>query len=155
MMLFLLFHLGKDRYVLDGSQVEQVLPLMDAKAIPGAPRGIVGAINYHGEPVPLIDLAELTLGRAAAPVMSTRIILVRYAGANGVEHRLAICAERVVETMRRDPQAFVATGVEAGTPPYLGPVAADAQGLVQWVRAENLLSDEIRAILFRDPGAEA
>lgn len=154
-MLFLMFRVGKDRYVLDVDQVEQVLPLMEAKGVPGAPVGVVGIINYRGAPVPLIDLSSLALGRSSAPVMSTRIILVRYPEAGEGGNRLALCAERVVETIQRQPAEFVATGVEAGTPAYLGPVASDAEGLIQWIRAEALLTDEIRSILFRQAGAEA
>lgn len=148
-MLFLMFRIGADRYVIDAQQIEQVLPLMNAKAAPGAPAGVVGLINYRGEPVPLIDLSLLALGRPSAEAMSTRILLMRYPGEDGALHRLALCAERVVEAMHRDPAAFTATGVEAGVPAYLGPVASDAEGLVQWVKAEALLTDEIRAILFQ------
>ncbi len=36
-MLFLLFQLGKDRYVLEAARVIEVLPLMDLKQIPEAP----------------------------------------------------------------------------------------------------------------------
>lgn len=154
-MLFLMFRIGVDRYVLDVDQIEQVLPLMAAKEVPGAPQGVIGVINYHGDPVPLIDLSSLATGRPATPVMSTRIILVRYPAADGEPMRLALCAERVIETIQRDPADFVTTGLEAGTPAYLGPVAADEAGLIQWVKARALLTDEIREILFRHAGAPA
>lgn len=154
-MLFLMFRVGKDRYVLDVDQIEQVVPFMDAKALPGAPAGVVGAINYRGRPVPLIDLSELALGRPSAALMSTRIILVHYPASAPGADRLALCAERVIETVERDAADFVATGVEAGMPPYLGPVAADEAGLIQWVRAEALLPEELRAILFRQAGGDA
>lgn len=154
-MLFLMFRIGRDRYVLDAQQIEQVLPLVEAKALPGAPEGVVGVINYRGEPTPLIDLSQLALGRPSVLAMSTRILLVRLAGEDGADHRLALCAERVVEAIHRDPGDFVATGVEAGTPPYLGPVATDADGLIQWVRPQALLTDAVRQILFREAEAQA
>lgn len=154
-MLFLMFRIGADRYVLEARQIEQVLPLMNAKTVPGAPAGVVGVIDYRGEPVPLIDLSLLALGRPSAAAMSTRILLMRYPAEDGVVHRLALCAERVVEAIHRDPGEFVATGVEAGSPAYLGPVVSDAEGLVQWVKAETLLTDEIRQILFQPTGAPA
>lgn len=154
-MLFLMFRMGHDRYVLDAEQIEQVLPLMTMKTLPGAPRGVCGVINYRGMPVPVIDLSRLALDRDAAVIMSTRIVLVRYPSPDGEIHRLALCAEHAVETLQRNAADFVITGVEAGTPAYLGPVASDADGLVQWIRAEALLTDEIRAILFRQAGADA
>lgn len=154
-MLFLMFRIGVDRYVLDVDQIEQVLPLMAAKEVPGAPDGVVGVISYHGDPVPLIDLSLLGTGRSVTPVMSSRIILVRYPAPDGETMRLALCAERVIETIQRDPTEFVSSGLEAGTPAYLGPVAADEAGLIQWVKAQALLSNEIREILFRHAGAPA
>jgi len=153
-MLFLMFQLGPDRYVLDTAQVEAVLPLLAVKRLPAAPAGVAGAISYRGTPVPLIDLSLLALGRPAAPILSTRIILLHYPTEQGEHRLLGLIAERAIETVARDPADFVASGVEAGTPPYLGPVAADEGGLIQWIRAEALLPPEIRDILFRQLAAE-
>ena len=148
-MLFLMFRLGRDRYVLDVEQIEEVLPFVTPTVLAGAPHGVVGAINYHGGPVPLLDLSLLSLGRPSAAVLSTRIILIRYPVGEGETRRLGLVAERVIETVSRDPADFVPSGVEAGMPAYLGPVAADARGLIQLVRAEALLPPALRDILFR------
>ena len=106
-------------------------------------------INYRRVPLPLIDLSLLALGHPAAQLLSTRIILVRYPTETGPQRLLGLIAEQAVETVERDPSDFVATGVEAGTPPYLGPVAADSKGLIQWVKVGALLPAEIRDILFQ------
>ncbi len=159
-MLFLKFRIGKDRYVLDARQVEAVLPLVAAKALPGAPAGVAGLISYHGEPVPLIDLALMATGRPVAEVMSSRIILLHRPdgdpedGSDGGVGRLALAAEEVVDTVKRPAADFVPTGIEAGMAGYLGPVAADGGELVQWVRPSALLTPELRAVLSR-AGAEA
>jgi chemotaxis-related protein WspB len=148
-MLFLQFHLGKDRYVLDVEQIEEVLPYVAAKAIPGTPDGVVGVINYHGRPVPLIDLSVLALGRPSAPVMSTRIILIRYPSADRIARLLGLVAERATEILARDAADFGPSGIEAGTPPYLGSVATDDHGIIQLIEVEALLPAEIREILFQ------
>ena len=153
-MLFLMFQLGQDRYVLETGQVEAVLPLLATKHLPGAPKGITGAINYRGRAVPVVDLALLALGRPAEPRLSTRIILLRYPTTPGSHDLLGLLVEQAVETIERDPTDFTTSGVEAGMPPYLGPVASDERGLIQWVRGEALLTPEIRDILFRQPMAE-
>ncbi|MBS7539515.1 chemotaxis protein CheW [Ancylobacter lacus] len=152
-MLFLSFRIGADRYVLDAAQVERVLPLLEAKAVPGLPPAVLGLLDYHGRAVPLIDVCLLATGRPTAGMMSSRVILVRYADEAGRTETLALCAEQATGTIERDPADFVATGVEAGTPAYLGPVAADEEGLVQWVRASALLTPELRAMLFQPAGA--
>lgn len=152
-MLFLMFQLGRDRYVLDTGQVEAVLPLLAVKHLPRAPAGVTGAISYHGRPVPLVDLALLALGRPAEPRLSTRIILLRYPSVPDREDLLGLLVEHAVETVERDAGDFRTSGVEAGMPPYLGPVASDERGLIQWVRGEALLSPEIRDILFRQQAA--
>jgi chemotaxis-related protein WspB len=47
----------------------------------------------------------------------------------------------------------VATGVTSDRVPYLGPVATDARGLMQWIDVESLLPPSVRAVLFNRPPA--
>lgn len=147
-MLFLAFKMGNDRYLLDVHQVEEVLPYTAVKALPGAPTGVVGLIDYHGAPIPLIDITLLALGRPSVPVLSTRTVVTRYSTQDGEQRLLALLAERVTDTFERDPSDFVPFGLEPSTPPYLGPVASDDEGLTQRVNVEVLLSEEIRAALL-------
>src|ERR1700720_4708891 len=58
-MLFLLFQIREEWYALDVTQVIGVLPVVKFKPILQAPPGLVGLFNYHGTPVPLLDLSEL------------------------------------------------------------------------------------------------
>src|ERR1700704_2540198 len=105
-MLFLIFHIGKDAYAIDASQVAEVLPLVRCKQIPHSPLGLAGLFNYHGTLVPLIDLTELALGRKALAKMSTRVILTNYERASGQKCLIGLLAEQVVETIRRDKADF-------------------------------------------------
>jgi chemotaxis-related protein WspB len=150
-MLFLLFQLGDDRYALEASQVAEVLPLVTIKHIPQAPPGIAGAFNYRGAPVPVIDLSELTVGRPSRARLSTRLILVNYCDETGAARVLGLIAERATETTRREPTDFVASGVEAGTASYLGPVATDERGLLQRIEVNQLLPSSVRDVLFQHP----
>lgn len=148
-MLFLLFQLGDDRYALDARQVVEVLPLVEFKQIPQAPPAILGAFNYRGTPTPLLDLSRLALGRAAQTRLSTRIIVLDYPDGEGRPRLLGLLAERVSETFRRDASQFQDAGVDLPDARYLGPVATDEQGLVQWVRVEQLLPPDVRDLLFQ------
>ena len=150
-MLFLQFQLGQDRYVIDCSEVVEVLPLLEIKQIPQAPSGVVGVFNYRGQPVPVVDLSELALDRPAPRHMSTRIVVVRHPDGKGDFHPLGLIVEKASETVRRDRADFADSGVVNGNAPYLGPVAADAAGLVQWIEVGKLLPAAIRDMLFAQP----
>jgi chemotaxis-related protein WspB len=150
-MLFLVFELARDRYVLDVSQVAEVLPLVAITQIPLAPPGVAGILNYHGAPVPVIDVSQLTLGRPAERRLSTRIVLVHYPDAEGGTRLLGLIAEKATQTMRREVTDFVASGVTSEGASYLGPVAPDARGLLQWLDARTLLPASVRDVLFREP----
>ena len=150
-MLFLLFQLGKEYYALEAAQVVEVLPLVGLKEIPHAPRGVAGIFNFRGASVPAIDLSDLTLGRPAQRLLSTRIILVNYPGENGGKQLLGLIAEKVTETLRREPKDFIASGITNKKAPYLGPVTADARGFIQWIKVDQLLPANVRDLLFQQP----
>jgi chemotaxis-related protein WspB len=141
-MLFLIFQLGTDRYALDAVQVVEVLPLVRSKNIPHAPPGVTGLFDYHGAPVPLIDLADLALGTPSRAWMSTRIILINYREKSGEEHLLGIIAEHVTQTLRRSESDFRDSGVAVAGAAYLGPVLTDEIGIVQRIEIQELLSEK-------------
>ncbi len=147
-MLFILFQLDRDHYALDAGQVAEVLPLVQLKKIPHAPAGVAGVFTYRGTPVPVLDLSALALGRSAHARLSTRLLLVHYPDATGTKRLLGLIAEKATETLRRDPGDFVAAGVKSDGAPYLGPVASDARGLIQWIEVDKLLPASVRDVLF-------
>jgi len=149
-MLFLLFQLGKDRYALDASRVVEVAPLLALKRLPHAPKGVAGIFNYRGHPVPAVDLCEMTVGRPASEQLSTRIIIVNFRRDNGADHLLGLIAENATETLRKNIDDFVESGVTVGAAPYLGPVLMDARGVIQRINEEKLLPEPLRQLLFAE-----
>lgn len=145
-MKVLVFHIGADRYGLPLRQVRRVLPLLELKDIPLAPASVAGLMNLHGDPVPVIDLARISGGAPARQHFDTRIVVVDYAGPDGVLRALGLMAERVQGVQEVAQQELVPSGVQAA--PFLGRVAGDAQGLVQLVEVDALLPAELRARLF-------
>lgn len=123
---------------------------MNLKRIPCAPSGVAGVLNFHGTPVPVVDLNEMTLAEPAARRMSTRIILVKYPLEKEHPHLLGLIAEHATTMMQRPSEDFIETGVQSDTAPYLGRVAQDARGIVQWIEVERLLTSEVREVLFRE-----
>jgi chemotaxis-related protein WspB len=147
-MLFLLFQLGNDRYALQASRVLEVMPLVELRKIPDAPKGVAGIFNYHGRPVPAVDLSELTLGQPSDPRLSTRIIVINYPDERGALHPLGLVAEHATELIQRDQRLFQEPGHKLGGAPYLGPVLMDKRGVIQWVHEQRLLPERARDLLF-------
>jgi chemotaxis-related protein WspB len=150
-MLFLVCQMGRERYAVEASRIVEVVPLVSLKRLPQAPKGVAGVFNYRGQPVPAIDLCELTLGHKAAERLSTRIILVNYPDASGQNHLLGLIAEYATELLRKDPKEFADPGVKIGDAPYLGPVLMDSEGrTIQWLLEQRLLSEPVENLLFSD-----
>jgi chemotaxis-related protein WspB len=149
-MLYLLFELDKARYALEASQVIEILPLVDFKRIPRAITGVTGLFNYHGTPIPLLDLTELNLGRPSQSKMSTRIILINYIEDSGERHPIGLLAERVTETIRRPETDFTDSGIRVGGARFLGPVLVEANTIIQRVEIKYLLPESLRTQLFAE-----
>jgi len=56
---FLLFHLDRELFGLHIDYIQEIVESPTFHYIPRAPRHLFGAINFHGNVVPIIDLAAL------------------------------------------------------------------------------------------------
>jgi chemotaxis-related protein WspB len=144
--LFLIFQLGDNRYALDAREIAFVLPLIDVVWMPGAPAAIAGVCNYHGSPVPVIDLSQVVLGRPAVRRLHTRVVVVKYPTATGDTKLIGLVAERATTTLRREATDFMPSGLSAE---HLGDIAPDARGVTQRITAKELLPAEVRGMLFQ------
>jgi chemotaxis-related protein WspB len=149
-MLFVLFQVGKDRYAIRASEVVEVLPLVDLKTVPSAHPSVAGILMYRGKPAPVIDLTRCLSAAAASQRLSTRILVVNYTLDSGETRMLGLMAERANETIAREESDFTDGGVSNENAPYLGPVAQDSRGLIQWVQTKVLLPPDLQATLFRE-----
>ncbi|MFO1476221.1 MAG: chemotaxis protein CheW [Verrucomicrobiota bacterium] len=150
-MLFLLFQVGPDRYALEASRVVEVVPLLQMNRIPGAPRGVAGFFQYRGQSVPAVDLCQLALQQPAPERLGTRIIVVRHPDSQGREQLLGLVAEQATRLLRKEAAELAAPAASAGISPHLGPLIQDPSGVIQWIRAEHLLSSGVRDLLFPVP----
>jgi chemotaxis-related protein WspB len=98
-----------------------------------------------------VDLCILTLGQPARERLSTRIVIVNYTDAGGNLRMLGLIAEHATEMMRRDEREFVDPGVRSNASPYLGPLIMDDKGVIQLLRAEHLLAENLRELLVAAP----
>ena len=126
-----------------------MLPRLPLKPIAHAPVWVAGIFAHRGALVPVIDLSELTFGTAARARTSTRLVLVNYQPHAWVESRwLGLILEQATDTLRCDPAEFQPYGLDNRQAPYLGPVREDALGLMQWIGVNDVLTDDVRALLF-------
>ncbi|MFL9927348.1 chemotaxis protein CheW [Herbaspirillum lusitanum] len=147
-MLFLLFQIGRDRYALEASQVAVVLPLTRFKQVPGAPLWVAGLFSYRGKNVPVIDVSQLALGRAADARLSSRLVLAHYTPAGQAPQLLGLIVEKATDTLRCEPDAFADSGLLNQAAPYLGPVMQHRDGMIQRIALADILPASAQALLF-------
>jgi purine-binding chemotaxis protein CheW len=85
------FVVGEQRWALPLPAVERAIPMVEVAPLPHAPSGVRGAINVHGEPVPVLDL-EARLGREASAFRARdRLLLAKTA-----TRRVALAVDEVL-----------------------------------------------------------
>ncbi|KWH08857.1 chemotaxis protein CheW [Burkholderia territorii] len=147
--LFLMFELDGERYALDAADIDEVLPLATTKVVPGAPEWIAGLLMRGGQPVPVIDVSMLALGRRAHALRSTRLVMARCrVGQFERDRVIGLIVERATQTLRIDRAAFRASGVSTARTRWLGRVANTSDGIVQQVSVADLIDDVARQYLF-------
>jgi chemotaxis-related protein WspB len=154
-MLFLQFQLGAVRYAVEARRVVEVIPLVNIQPLADAPPGVAGLFNYRGRPVPALDLARLTQGRPSEERLSTRILVVQCQGGAGTARLLGLIAEQAVKLLHKDSREFLPSGVNVRSAPYLGPVATDGHGVIQWIHEQQLLPEGTRDLVFGQTGERA
>lgn len=151
-MIALLFEVAGQRYGLDIAQVVKVLPYVQLRSLPGVPDYVAGVFCYRDQMVPVIDLSQLIRGKPVAAMLSTRIILVKQTGQPGHSGRvLGLLAERATDGLNDAATEPIASGIAVPEAPYLGGLSVTSIGsMIQYVRVENLLSEDLRQRLFAE-----
>ena len=149
-MKVLVFSIGPDRYGLRLQAIARVLPVVELKHIPLAPEFVAGLLDLHGEPVPVIDLSRLAGVIPEQVWFDTRIILVDYPAGDGAMRPLGLLAEHVIGIETLADAALADSGVDAA--PFLGQVASGPAGMLQLVEVDQLLTPDVRALLFQPAG---
>jgi chemotaxis-related protein WspB len=144
-MLYIVFHVGDYRYAIDAARVVEVLPIVHWKRVPGVSPEVAGVLNYHGTPIPLMDLSKLIANRASRRWMSTRIIVVDRSTVQGDGTMfLGLLAEQVTETMRQSEGDFQPPGLGSGRAAYLGNVVMHAKNMIQRIEVLDLPFTDVR-----------
>jgi chemotaxis-related protein WspB len=105
----------------------------------------------------VIDLAQLALGRPSQYWRSTRLVFVHYrdtrepADADTPPRLLGLIVERATQTRRIEREHFADSGIATPHARWLGPVASDELGMIQWIDVQQMLDDDVKALLFPQP----
>ncbi|MDQ6994916.1 MAG: chemotaxis protein CheW [Mariprofundaceae bacterium] len=146
-MLLLCFHLGKERYALPSEAVEMVLPYVSCRRLPLAPAWFKGLMVYQGQAVPVIDLCHIAKKREACRQLGTRILLMNLSW-QGEHKKVGFLVENMTQTCRASELRFEDTGVAIEDSPWLGQVAYDGKTLLQLLKPEAFLTDDVGRLLF-------
>jgi chemotaxis-related protein WspB len=148
--LFLVFRIGQERFALDALEIAEILPRLALKPIARTPAWVAGIFAHRGQMVPVIDLASLAFNVPAAARTSTRLVLVHYRPSEQPGRLLGLILEQANDTLRCAESEFLGYGLSNRQAPYLGPVREDAQGLLQWLKVDDLLDPSVREVLYAD-----
>jgi len=144
----LVFEVDGQRYGLDVTQISELLPYVHLRRLPQVPEYVTGVFRYRDTMVPVIDMSHLISGKPAAALLSTRIILVPYTGPAGTSRFLGLLAERASQILEIDTAELKTSGVAVPDAPYLGSLSANGGSIIQYVKVEQLLPDDLRERLF-------
>lgn len=151
-MLVLTFRIGKYVYGLQAAKVAEVVPPTIYKELPRSPDYVKGIFDYRGTVTPVVDLSMLATDTPCKPLMSTRIIIVDLADLDPIAQRgekfLGLLAENITETIKIADKDFETSGVEIPDAPWLGKVAKVKDRMLQLLKPQKLLSEELRRVLF-------
>ena len=147
-MLLLLFHLGDERYAIDGTKVVEIIPQVLLRKLYQAPKYVAGVFNYRSKIVPAIDLCYLIGEYPCRHCLSTRIIIVNYPMPDGTTRYLGLMAERVTDTLYKSEEEWMSTKVSSEVAAYFGEMIPEKDGMIQRLRVDKLLSDAQRSWLL-------
>lgn len=147
-MLLLLFEVGGNRFGIEASEIVEVIPLVSLKKVPHAPACVAGVFSCRGKIVPVIDVNALLGESPARRLLSTRIVLVKQPTEKGETRLLGVLAEHATETLSCRKEDLQPPGIKVGNAHYLGEILQHPAGLVQRVTVENILSDELKSMLY-------
>lgn len=139
-MLFVLFHVGSDRYVVEAQKVVEIVPLVKLNNFSNTPDYIAGLCNYRTQPLPVVDVSCLLSGVESRKIMSTRILLVKFLSDSEAAHTLGMIVESATETITIQRKKFKNSAVQGTEGNVVSNVMTDEHGIIQWMDVDQLLT---------------
>ena len=131
MVLAIVFNISGSAYALPCHCIIEVVPLVELRPLPQAPRWLVGSFAYHGALVSVVDACQLIGGYACSRRLSSRVAIVHCSLPEQGEVIVGVLAERMTAVRRLDGPTLVSG--ESTPVSYLGNVVKQGAELVQLV----------------------
>lgn len=147
-MLFLLFQIGNDRYVIEGNKIIEIIPNLKIKPVLKAPDYVTGLLNYRGEVIPVIDINKLCIDKFTSSSLSSRIVIIKYLSINKDELKLGLNVEKATETIDLNRSDFEVSTIKIKDASYFGELVKTDNGIIQLLEVEKILPNEIREALY-------
>jgi chemotaxis-related protein WspB len=149
-MQLLTFTVAGQACAIESRRVVEVLPLVPARPIPHTPAYVRGIFPYRGRLVPLVDLGLRLADRPPDERLSTRVIVVAPAGADGGQPlaRLGLIAENVISIGSTEDADTTLPALDLPDAAFLGRILRIGGQTVQLLDIDRLLPPELAAGLF-------
>lgn len=149
-MQLALWTAADERYALPLDLLVEVVPVVSAHPIPGAPAWIQGIMNHRGTLIPLIDASQLLRSKSSPISMACRILILRIDtdSLRGTGALLGLLVTGFDDIIALDPATDgVHPGLAIGAEHLAGMIVHEGMQ-VQCIDPAGLLDDEQRHMLF-------
>jgi chemotaxis-related protein WspB len=146
-MLYVTFHLGQTRFVIDAGKVTQVVARVPLRVLPLTEPYVAGLLDFRGTLLVVVDLSTRLFGTHCAENLSTRIIIVRIKHGDR-EVPMGLIAEHVTRLSHAEaalPEDKIETVPEDDC---LGRIVRIDGSPVQRIEVDRILSEPLRRQIF-------
>lgn len=133
----LVFEVAGGRFALAVRDARRVVPAMLVRELPGAPEIVVGAIDLHGQVVPVVDL-HVRFGAPARPMRAADCFIIAHAG----RREVALWVDRVDGLEELAAGDIIAATDVVPELPHVRGLMRGPEGLVLITDLERVLSLE-------------
>lgn len=135
--VFLVFQVGAWKLALPFSEIERVLPVMEAVPLPGAPAVVAGVIRLKDRPIPVMDLRR-HLGASLKKVELTDALLL----VTTPIRQVALWVDQVEGLLSIAHEELVQANPLFGENRVVHEVSARKTGLILIYNLEEILSEQ-------------
>ena len=147
-MLMLILSVGKERYAMECKYVLQVLQNADLMPVTQFSQEVLGLLNYHGVPVPIIDLTYLLSSSYSKDFLASRIILCKNPSDSSL---VGFVAEEVTQAMNFEESNFAASNQSLQKFPFLGGMMTREDGIITLIYTDQLVNFVEKNLINQKP----